>query len=378
MKKLLLYFFLLTITFVNAQNDNCSGAIPLTVGASFSAGAVTSSNVGSTIDGTLPSCNSDAVDNVWFTVVVPASGNVTIETREAAGSSFDDSVLTVYTGTCGSLNEIACNDDTNADLFSLVSLTGQTPGATLYVSAWKYDSTVDSGNFQISAYELISTNNICSQAVPLTIGTDFASGSIVTNNGGATTDGTVPSCNGDAVDNIWFSVVVPASGNVTIETNEVSGSPFDDSVLTVYSGSCGTLTEIACNDDGGDGFFSLVTLTGQTPGSTLYVSAWKYDSSISIGEFQISAYDSTVLSTNETTKKIDKLKVSPNPFSDFITISDISDVKLISVIDISGRLVKKIEKVSSSIYLGDLKEGVYLISLKLNDGTTKTIKAIKK
>jgi hypothetical protein len=378
MKKLLLYFFLLTITFVNAQNDNCSGAIPLTVGASFSAGAVTSSNVGSTIDGTLPSCNSDAVDNVWFTVVVPASGNVTIEIREAAGSSFDDSVLTVYTGTCGSLNEIACNDDTNADLFSLVSLTGQTPGATLYVSAWKYDSTVDSGNFQISAYELISTNNICSQAIPLTIGTDFASGSIVTNNGGATTDGTVPSCNGDAVDNIWFSVVVPASGNVTIETNEVSGSPFDDSVLTVYSGSCGTLTEIACNDDGGDGFFSLVTLTGQTPGSTLYVSAWKYDSSISIGEFQISAYDSTVLSTNETTKKIDKLKVSPNPFSDFITISDISDVKSISVIDISGRLVKKIEKVSSSIYLGDLKEGVYLISLKLNDGTTKTIKAIKK
>lgn len=378
MKKLLLYFFLLTITFVNAQNDNCSGAIPLTVGASFSAGAVTSSNVGSTIDGTLPSCNSDAVDNVWFTVVVPASGNVTIETREAAGSLFDDSVLTVYTGTCGSLTEIACNDDTNADLFSLVSLTGQTPGATLYVSAWKYDSSVDSGNFQISAYELISANNICSQAIPLTIGTDFTSGSIVTNNGGATTDGTVPSCNGDAVDNIWFSVVVPPSGNVTIETNEVAGSPFDDSVLTVYSGSCGTLTEIACNDDGGDGFFSLVTLTGQTPGSTLYVSAWKYDSSISMGEFQISAYDSTVLATNEATKKIDKLKVSPNPFSDLVTISDISDVKSISVIDISGRLVKKIEKVSSSIYLGDLKEGLYLISLKLNDGTTKTIKAIKK
>jgi hypothetical protein len=46
--------------------------------------------------------------------------------------------------------------------------------------------------------------------------------------------------------------------------------------------------------------------------------------------------------------------------------------------DISGKLAKVIEKPSPTIYLGELKEGVYLITLKMKNGTTKTIKTIKK
>ncbi|GAB0157610.1 hypothetical protein CHRYSEOSP005_28890 [Chryseobacterium sp. Alg-005] len=378
-KNLLFCLSFLTAIFMNAQNDNCSGATTLTVGTTFASGAITSTNVGATTDGTSASCDSNAAENVWFKVVVPASGKLKIETREVSTSLFDDSVLTVYTGSCGTLTEIDCDDDGGQGAFSLLSLTGQTPGTTLYISVWKYDSTIDSGEFQISAFDPIpATNDNCAQAVSLTVGTNFASGAITSTNLGASTDGTIPSCSSDAVENVWYTVIVPASGNLTIETQGVSGSQYDDTVVTVYSGTCGSLTQIGCDDDSGTGVFSLITLTGQTPGATLYVSAWKYDSGVGNGEFQISAYDTSALSTHEVAENKNKIKVSPNPFHEMLTISDVSDVKSVTVLDASGKLIKTIEKPSSSLYLGDLKQGLYLLTLKMNDGTVKTIKTIKK
>jgi hypothetical protein len=352
-------------------NDNCAQAIPLTVGTDFASGAITSSNAEATTDGSLPSCGPDAVDNVWFTVVVPQSGNLKIEAQEALGSSFYDPILTVYGGTCGSLTEISCSDD----IYSPILLTGQTPGTTLHISVWKYDSSSNNGEFQISAYDPIPpANDNCAQAIPLTVGTDFASGAITSSNAEATTDSSLPSCDPDATGNVWFTVVVPQSGNLKIEAQEASGSSFYDPVLTVYGGTCGSLTEISCSDD----IYSPIVLTGQTPGTTLHISVWKYDSFSDNGEFQISAYDNTALSTHEVTGNIKKIQASPNPFTDILTVSNISEVKSISVVDASGDLVKTIEKPSSSLQLGDLKEGVYLLILKLNDGTVKTIKTIKK
>lgn len=379
-KKLLFCLSLLVATLINAQNDNCSGATALTVGTNFTSSAIISTNVGAATDGTSPSCNDDAVENVWFSVVVPASGNLRIETREVSGSLFDDTVLTVYSGTCGSLTEIDCNDDGDIDYFSLLSLTGQTPGTTLYISVWKYDSDTANGEFQISAYDPIPpANDNCSGAVSLTVGTDFTSGTITSSNIDATTGGELPSCNGDAIENVWYSVVVPASGNITIETREASGSSFLDSSLSVYSGTCGSLTEIGCNDDGGEGLFSLISLTGQTPGATLYVSVWKYDLYEVNGTFEISAYDnSTQLSTNEVKDDKNKISVSPNPFTDFLKISDVSKVRSVQIVDTSGRLVKTVDKPSESLYLTDLKQGIYFVSLKMYNGSVETLKIIKK
>ncbi|REC48902.1 T9SS type A sorting domain-containing protein [Chryseobacterium pennipullorum] len=378
MKKLLLCLLLLTITLINAQNDECSGATLLTVGTDFTSGAITSTNVGATTDGNPPACNSDAVDNTWFKVVVPASGNLKIETQELTGSSFDDSVLTVYSGACGTLTEIACDDDSGQDFFSLVTLTGQAPGTTLYINVWKYDSDTDSGEFQISAYQFQPpTNDNCSQAIPLTAGTTFDAAVSTFSNEGTTIDGTPPSCQVDAADNVWFTVVVPPSGNISIETREASNSSFTDSVLTVYSGTCGSLTEIECDDDDGEGSFSLINLTGQTPGATLYISVWKYESDTDNGEFQIAAYDAA-LSTHEVSNSTQKIQVSPNPFTDVLNISDVSKVESASITDALGRVVKTIEKPSSSLQLGELKTGVYFVTLKMNDGTVKTIKTVKK
>ncbi|AZA82848.1 hypothetical protein C1637_18130 [Chryseobacterium lactis] len=84
------------------------------------------------------------------------------------------------------------------------------------------------------------------------------------------------------------------------------------------------------------------------------------------------------LSTSEVKTAKNEVKVYPNPFSDTLNISDISKVKSVSIIDVAGRVVKTIETPSSVLQLRDLKEGMYLVVLNMKDGTTQTVKAIKK
>lgn len=85
-----------------------------------------------------------------------------------------------------------------------------------------------------------------------------------------------------------------------------------------------------------------------------------------------------VLATSDVSlnKKAD-LSVYPNPFKDILKISDIKNVKSIMVSDVSGRQLKTF-KADAELNLSDLDAGLYLISLQMEDGTVKTVKAIKK
>ncbi|MCU7615924.1 GEVED domain-containing protein [Chryseobacterium sp. PBS4-4] len=99
------------------------------------------------------------------------------------------------------------------------------------------------------------------------------------------------------------------------------------------------------------------------------------DVDFSIDNFVV---ESVNLSTSEVSQVKNTVKVYPNPFADVLNISDIKNVKTVSVLDIAGRIVKTIEKPSSTLQLGDLKSGMYIIVLNMNDGSQQTIKAIKK
>ena len=224
-------------------------------------------------------------------------------------------------------------------------------------------------------------NDNCASPAALTVGTDFNTSALTVTNVGATTDGSAQSCQTNVTNNVWYSVVVPSSGSLKIETGSVTGSNFTDSVINVFSGSCGSLTPVACDDDSStDGNFSLVTLTGQTPGTTLLVSVWRYTfGGGTDGQFKIAAYDSTVLAANEVKGNTkDGIKVYPNPFTEVLSISDATHVKNVLVTDIAGRLVKTIASPGKELHLGELKQGVYLVTLEMKDGTKQTMKVIKK
>jgi len=262
------------------------------------------------------------------------------------------------------------------------TLTPLNNGTTYYVwvrsNCTATDKSIWSAMTSFTTQTPPPANDDCAGAIALTLGSDFASGAITATNAGATTDGTT-TCQSNRVHNVWYTVVVPASGNLTIETDAATGSGFTDSVLSVHAGTCGSLTNVACDDDTGNGNFSKITLTGRTPGETLYVSVWRYGGGSGVdGEFQVSAYDASVLATNEVSGTKNNIKVYPNPFADVLNISDVANVKTVLVTDVAGRLVKTIANPGSALHLEELKSGMYLVTLEMKDGSKQTIKAIKK
>ncbi|AYM99523.1 fibronectin type III domain-containing protein [Chryseobacterium sp. 3008163] len=84
------------------------------------------------------------------------------------------------------------------------------------------------------------------------------------------------------------------------------------------------------------------------------------------------------LATSEVDLNKNEIKAYPNPFADVLNVSDVKNVKSISIVDIAGRVVKTIEKPSSSLQLRELNSGMYMVILYMNDGSRQTIKAIKK
>lgn len=116
--------------------------------------------------------------------------------------------------------------------------------------------------------------------------------------------------------------------------------------------------------------------------STTSVRTELSDPCADVSEGQVEDYTITVtdasLATSEAgVNKKAELSIYPNPFKDILKISDIKRVKSVTVTDVAGRQLKTL-KASNEINLSDLGAGLYLIGLQMEDGSVKTLKAIKK
>lgn len=101
-----------------------------------------------------------------------------------------------------------------------------------------------------------------------------------------------------------------------------------------------------------------------------------------VSEGQVEDYTITVTDASLATSEVGinkkaEISIYPNPFKDILQISDTKGVKSITVTDIAGRQLKTL-KASNEINLSDLGSGLYLIGLQMEDGSVKTLKAIKK
>ena len=145
----------------------------------------------------------------------------------------------------------------------------------------------------------------------------------------------------------------PATGNITVPTAAKLGQT-RMRVKSAYYGTAGPNTEPNLGN-----FANACATTGSSFG-------------------QIEDYTIEV-DVKLATSVVNKTSVSvyPNPFQDVLKISDVKGVKSISISDVSGRQVKSM-KASAELNLSDLKTGLYIVTLQMEDGTAKSIKAIKK
>src|SRR4029077_18186971 len=181
--------------------------------------------------------------------------------------------MQVYTGACGSLTNFQCADRGNP--FGCGSGTGQaglsfsaTANTTYYILVGGLGGS--GGNLQIVATMVTPPpNDTCAGAIALASGVTNT-----VNTFDATEFGDlVPSCQGGFGRGVWYTVTTPTN-NVRVNLN-TCGSDFG-TVMQVYTGACGSLTNFQCADRGNP--FGCGSGTGQaglsfsaTANTTYYV-----------------------------------------------------------------------------------------------------------
>lgn len=286
MKKLLQLAFILsplTPCFAQPANDNPCSATPLTVGASCTFASYTNAAATATAGVTAPGCASYNGGDVWFTAVVPASGILNVD---MSAGVITDSGLAFYTGTCGSLTLLECDDDDSPNgAMSMINRTGLTPGSTIFIRVWEYGGD-NNGTFSICASSPppVTNDEPCTAtSLPVNASCSFTAASNVGSSASAGVP--APGCASYVGEDVWFTAVVPATGTLIVNTN--SGS-MTDSGMAFYTGTCGSLTLLECDDDDSpNGSMSMITAGGLTPGSTIYIRMW--DFSGGSGTFSICA-----------------------------------------------------------------------------------------
>jgi Secretion system C-terminal sorting domain len=268
---LLLCFY----SFAQPANDNPCSAISLTANASCTYSVYTNAAATASAGVPAPGCASYSGGDVWFSLVVPAGGTVTVDMNTGV---ITDSGLAFYTGTCGSLTLLSCDDDASLNgNMSMLTATGLTVGSTLFIRVWEYGNN-NNGTFSICATAPapppVMTNDDPCTAISLTAGASctYVTGTTV---GSTNTAGVpAPGCASYSGPDVWYSVVVPASGTVIMNSN--TGTTTDGG-MAIYTGTCGSLSLLSCDDDSSpNGAMPMLTAGGLTPGSTIYVRMWDF------------------------------------------------------------------------------------------------------
>jgi hypothetical protein len=142
-------------------NDNPCNAAPLTV-TSGTCVLTTGNNTGSTYSTGMsdPPCAVVNGPDVWYSIVVPPSGQVQISAD--AGGTFDE-MITLYDGSCSNLQFAGCVSGVASNAYPLTY--AGVPGSTIYLRVNEGETgDASTGSFGICAYE--ATTAGVSQVLP--------------------------------------------------------------------------------------------------------------------------------------------------------------------------------------------------------------------
>jgi hypothetical protein len=227
-------------------NDDCSGAVSLTVNPDYLCGAVTPGTVAgataSAVDATACAGNED--DDVWYSFEASATTH-RISLTNVTGST-TDMFHSLWTGTdCSNLALVpgSCSDGDTSNP------SGLSIGQTYFVRVNTYTATggQDSAfNICIGTPPPPPVNDDCTGAITVTCGSTTTGTTEGTTNESAAVCG----ISGVTIQNtpgVWYKYVGDGS-DVTVTTCSPTITT-GDARIAVFTGSCGTMTCIGGNDD---------------------------------------------------------------------------------------------------------------------------------
>jgi gliding motility-associated-like protein len=273
-----------------AQSNSCSSATVITPDLTYC-----NYQAGSSAQATqsIPTCSGggNADDDVWYEFIANSS-QMTIKVDPTSGY---DPVIQLFSGGCGSLTSIHCQDINGLNGAETLEANGLTVGQTYKFRVYHYGIGSGTSTFQVCVFGLAPPNNNTpcnAYALPsvspscnyLTFTNAGSAGSSIPAPPSGSCGGSGTQQGGYAGGDVWFSVVCPPSGELDIHTQSID---FSDGAMALYSGSCSSPTFIECDDDGepGDGIIMPhIYHTGLTPGQTYYIRVWEYGNNNN-GEF---------------------------------------------------------------------------------------------
>ncbi|MCB0788437.1 MAG: hypothetical protein KDB75_03975, partial [Flavobacteriales bacterium] len=240
---------------------------------------------------------SGATHATWYSYLATADGTIDVS---ACGSG-EDTRLSVYDGTCGTLNCLGSGDD-NCGLASEVLGIPVINGTTYYI---EFDDrwTPGDANWTLTynAPPPPAPGEDCAAAIgPIGVAVDELSclPSLITS--GTSQDGPAASCSSGSGatpdDDVWISFVAPSNGNkVVITTTGISNT---DWVMEVWDDCPGSGTPITCSDDV-NGLMPEIELCQfqYTGGNTYYIRAWTWTSGGSGNTMDLCIYEDVACPT---------------------------------------------------------------------------------
>ncbi len=269
-----------SICLVSSPNDACSTDISLTSNTTCSNTA--GSLLLSTPSGSIPAgCQPVGTHyDVWYSFV--ALNTTSTVTISSLGSNFSNPAIQLFSGACGALTSLACGTTT-------LTSTTLTIGNTYLVRVSNVGSVpASNGGFNICVTHPPPppTNNNCSTATSITA-TTSCSNTIGTLNYATASTGNPVGCEGPGTHyDVWYTFIA----GQTYELINLSGlgSNFTNPAVQVYSGTCGSLTSIAC------GTTFPMGITGLTIGTTYSIRVSNVGTAITTnGGFSICVYHPT-------------------------------------------------------------------------------------
>lgn len=259
------------------SNNECTSAVALTVNSGLTC---TTSTSGTTVLATQSQvgCAGAADDDVWYTFTASSSSHIISVTP----SSLSDAVFQVFSGACGGLTSLACVNATSGASAETTTLAGLTIGSTYRLRVYSNANGSGQGAFSICVTTPIP-NDDCAGAISLPVSGSCTLQTYSNVGATASSGAPAPGCGFYTGGDIWFSFVVPANGAVTIFTQAGVVTNGD---MAIYSGTCAGLTLIECDETDGPGDMPMITRSGLTPGSTIYIRFWEFGND-TFGDFQI-------------------------------------------------------------------------------------------
>ena len=231
--------------------DECSGAVSLTAGSTCT-NTVGSLDLSTASTGLPAGCESAGVHyDVWYSFVATSTiHNVTLSSLV----NISNPEVQLYSGSCGALTSVQCGTTS-------LTASGLIIGNTYYVRVSNVGSSPTSSSFNICV-TYPPSNDECANAITLYSNTTCTntSGTLAS----ATASAGIPlgCAPAGTYYDVWYTFTAAnASQTIALSSATTVSSP----AIQLYSGSCGSLTSIACVSG------TTLNATGLSAGTTYYV-----------------------------------------------------------------------------------------------------------